>query len=208
MALQETESIILAAARAEFIENGLKGARMQAIADRAGLNKALLHYYFRSKEKLYEAALSSVIQEVLGSLQMAMSAEGAGPLELGSMIERVVRSYTQVLRSNPDFPRLVMRELADGGNAFASVVRDSIPDLARIRTMLADQPGVEALGGYEHLMISMMSLVAGTFVFQPWYMQVLPAVGVELVLDEAFYEKRIRSILTILRGGVTGHAQK
>jgi len=44
-----TEELILEAAQAVFLEKGLAGARMQEIADRAGINKALLHYYFRSK---------------------------------------------------------------------------------------------------------------------------------------------------------------
>jgi len=48
---------ILDAAREVFVERGLDGARMQDIADKAGINKALLHYYFRNKEKLFELIL-------------------------------------------------------------------------------------------------------------------------------------------------------
>ncbi len=50
---QSTEEKILMAARQIFIDRGMDGARMQDIADAAGINKAMLHYYFRSKEKLY-----------------------------------------------------------------------------------------------------------------------------------------------------------
>ena len=51
----ETEKLILHAAKAVFIRRGTAGARMQEIAEEAGVNQALLHYYFRSKEKLSEA---------------------------------------------------------------------------------------------------------------------------------------------------------
>ena len=50
-----TEEKILEAAKEVFMKYGLYGARMQDIADTAGINKALLHYYFRSKEKLFDA---------------------------------------------------------------------------------------------------------------------------------------------------------
>ena len=55
---------ILDAARAEFIAKGFKSARMQAIAKSAGVNHALLHYYFRSKEKLYDAAVRETVRTV------------------------------------------------------------------------------------------------------------------------------------------------
>ena len=56
-----TEQIILKAARKVFTHKGFDGARMQEIADEAGINKALLHYYFRSKDKLFEAIFKEVI---------------------------------------------------------------------------------------------------------------------------------------------------
>lgn len=59
-----TESLILEAACQVFLDKGLEGARMQEIADRAGINKALLHYYFRTKEKLFERVFESVIASV------------------------------------------------------------------------------------------------------------------------------------------------
>lgn len=205
MTQQETESLILAAARTEFIAHGLRGARMQQIADRAGLNKALLHYYFRSKEKLYEAALSSMMLEVVASLRSAMQgAEGAATQNGAQILEMMVRAYTRVLRDNPDFPRMLARELADGGQGFAAVAQVVAPAIAQIRERMgAVAREFDSAQGVplEHMMISMMSMVAGTFVFQPLYMQILPATGTELVLDDAFYEERVRNILFLLRGG-------
>ncbi len=65
---QNTESIILESARLIFMDKGLYGARMQDIANQAGINKALLHYYFRNKERLFDevfgGALSKYFQKM------------------------------------------------------------------------------------------------------------------------------------------------
>jgi AcrR family transcriptional regulator len=60
----ETENQILDAARKVFQEKGLKGARMQEIADLAGINKAMLHYYFRSKDMLFQAIYAKAFEDI------------------------------------------------------------------------------------------------------------------------------------------------
>ena len=68
-----TEQKIHEAAKTVFIRKGLEGARMQEIADEAGINKALLHYYFRTKDKLFEAvfadAFYKMVPNIIGSLK-------------------------------------------------------------------------------------------------------------------------------------------
>jgi AcrR family transcriptional regulator len=59
-----TEEKIFDAATVVFEEEGLSGARMQNIADRAGINKALLHYYFRTKDHLFEAVFTKLAQKM------------------------------------------------------------------------------------------------------------------------------------------------
>ncbi|MGB0840560.1 MAG: TetR/AcrR family transcriptional regulator, partial [Chitinophagales bacterium] len=54
-----TEQLILKAAKKHFVQNGYEGTRMQGIADEAGINKAMLHYYFRSKDKLFQVPYSA-----------------------------------------------------------------------------------------------------------------------------------------------------
>ena len=63
-----TEQKIKEAAKKVFIKKGLSGARMQDIADQAGINKALLHYYFRSKEKLFEIIFDESVQVLMPQL--------------------------------------------------------------------------------------------------------------------------------------------
>jgi AcrR family transcriptional regulator len=59
-----SQSIILAAARDEFAQAGLGGARMDRIAQRAGLNKRLIYYYFEDKEKLFQAVLEQAYRDI------------------------------------------------------------------------------------------------------------------------------------------------
>src|ERR1700691_6310868 len=71
----QTRARILDAATREFSANGLAGARTERIAEAAGVNKALLYYYFRSKDALYAAALESVAARVAGSSMSVLNLE-------------------------------------------------------------------------------------------------------------------------------------
>ncbi len=66
--ITDTEQKILRAASEIFLEKGHDGARMQEIADKAGINKALLHYYFRSKQKLFRTIFRKELQTMLVSI--------------------------------------------------------------------------------------------------------------------------------------------
>jgi len=70
----QTKARILDAAVNEFSVNGLAGARTEQIAEAAGVNKALLYYYFQSKQALYDAALESVAARVVTSSMAAIEA--------------------------------------------------------------------------------------------------------------------------------------
>ena len=99
---------ILEVALAEFMEHGLEGARMQAIADRAQCNKAMLHYYFSSKEGLYQAAIDDLCQQFEGALQAAVE----GTDRLGDFLDQVASTFFAYHSKNPGFIRLLIREFA------------------------------------------------------------------------------------------------
>ena len=65
---KQTEDKIFEAATIVFEEKGLAGARMQNIADRAGINKALLHYYFRTKDHLFEAVFTALAKKMFAKI--------------------------------------------------------------------------------------------------------------------------------------------
>ena len=71
--ISQTEKKIIAAATDIFLKKGKDGARMQEIADHAGINKALLHYYFRSKDRLFEEVFKNEIKTIVTSIIDAIS---------------------------------------------------------------------------------------------------------------------------------------
>lgn len=102
-----TEQRILASAKKIFLQHGMAGARMQDIADEAGINKAMLHYYFRSKEKLFEM----IFQEAMGKLLPKVLAILNGDEPLFSKIERFCGEYIGTVIENPYIPLFVIYEL-------------------------------------------------------------------------------------------------
>jgi TetR/AcrR family transcriptional regulator len=105
------EERILAAATAEFASNGFYGARTQAIADTAGVNKAMLHYYFRSKENLYSHVMQAAFRKILSRLGQVWLEPG--PLK--ARIEKVVDTYMDNYEQNPGLLKIILREVQDGG---------------------------------------------------------------------------------------------
>lgn len=101
------EEKILEAARKVFTSKGMAGARMQDIADEAGINKALLHYYFRDKDKLFETIFLVEAQRFFPKINMIFSSEAP----LFDKIENFVREYIDEMIENPYLPWFVMNEL-------------------------------------------------------------------------------------------------
>ncbi len=103
----ETEQKILDAARSVFVLRGTAGARMAEIAKVAGVNQALLHYYFRSKERLANA----VFDQIAGRLFPALAGILGADISLDAKIERLVAVYLENLSQNPFLPGYVLSEL-------------------------------------------------------------------------------------------------
>jgi TetR/AcrR family transcriptional regulator len=103
----ETEHRILEAARQVFIRRGTEGARMQEIAREAGVNQALLHYYFRSKERLAAAVFQMVAGRILPALIDTLGSD----LSLAEKIDRLIALYLQNLALNPFLAGYVLSEL-------------------------------------------------------------------------------------------------
>jgi TetR/AcrR family transcriptional regulator len=104
---EETEQRIIDAANKVFLDKGLEGARMQEIADEAKISKALLHYYFRTKERLFDAILRNVLQYIFPKVNVII--EENIPAE--ELIRRFVHLYVETLSRHPFVPLFVLREM-------------------------------------------------------------------------------------------------
>lgn len=169
---KDTEQLILCAARKVFIEKGLDGARMQEIADEADINKALLHYYFRSKEKLFEM----IFQEELGKFFPKMVSLMSSPeLGLEDKIRAFIENYTSVFLKNPFLPSFILRELhRDPENLKQFFVKSGF-DLNNVRFIingLSNQLGI-SYDEARHFMINMVSLCIFPFAGRPLIEKIL-----------------------------------
>ena len=103
----QTRARILDAATREFSENGLAGARTEQIAEAAGVNKAMIYYYFHGKEALYVAALESVAQRMAGNSLRVLGLDcSPGERVLHSALHHFDRIY-----SEPVFQKLMQQEM-------------------------------------------------------------------------------------------------
>jgi AcrR family transcriptional regulator len=104
---RDTEERILDAAHHVFVRQGTAGARMQEIAREAGVNHAMLHYYFRSKERLAETVFRRAASEFFPSLLAVLAADE--PLD--AKVERVVALELEMLARRPYLPGYLIAEL-------------------------------------------------------------------------------------------------
>ena len=102
-----TEQRILDAAHAVFLRRGTAGARMQEIAEEAGVNKALLHYYFRNKERLAEAVFRQVALQLLPPVIGVLSSD----LSIEDKVARVIELEFAHLSRSPFMPGYLISEL-------------------------------------------------------------------------------------------------
>jgi len=111
---KSAEERILAAAKKVFIGKGMYGARMQDIADEAGINKALLHYYFRSKEKLFEVIFLEAAQKLFPRINQIFESD----MPLFEKIEKFCEEYITIMTENPYLPLFVLNEMNRNAEKF------------------------------------------------------------------------------------------
>jgi len=129
----ETRWAILKAAEQIYAEYGLAGARTDAIAVAAGVNKALLYYYFKSKDELYQAVVGSQVREFQREAYQVLSAKGpAGPILL-----RYVSQHFDFMGTHPHYPRIFQRMMMEGDRRLERMIREhSIPLMKQLSELL------------------------------------------------------------------------
>lgn len=162
---ENTEGQILIAAREVFIAKGYEGARMQEIADKAGINKALLHYYFRNKENLFDAVFSEVAAHLFPAVRQLLESD----LAIKEKISFFVKIYLNALHENPYIPTFVINTLNSNPERFLKYIQKSgINPL-----MLQKQIDEEATRGIirpikaEHLLVNTIAMCLFPFVARP-----------------------------------------
>lgn len=104
---KQTEEKIFEAATDVFVEKGMDGARMQDIANHAGINKALLHYYFRTKDRLFNA----VFEKIAGKIFRKFAPVFDEKLSLEEKIRFFFKEHITFLQENPRLPAFILNEI-------------------------------------------------------------------------------------------------
>ena len=106
--IQNKEQQILEAAEREFLEKGYDGARTTSIAKAADVTHAMLHYYFRTKEQLFEHIIDKKMSEIVPLMTHLF---GNGSLPLVKRIEEAVSIHFDFVMANPDLPKFLINEV-------------------------------------------------------------------------------------------------
>lgn len=161
-----TELKIFEAARDVFQSKGLEGARMQEIADKAEINKSMLHYYYRSKEKLFEKVYQLSIIKVLPQIVSLLNED----LPLEQKLHNFTGKYLEIIKANPDIPLFVLHELNKNPTRLKTFMLNEIGK--KVRPFLR-QLEEEAKRGNtvdlppEQLMVNIMSMLIFPFIGRP-----------------------------------------
>lgn len=173
-----TEEKIKEAAKKIFIKRGYAGARMNDIADELGMNKALLHYYYRSKEKLFEVIFFEVFDMLLPKLKATVTTD----LPLRKKIELFVNTYVDAIASNPYVPMFILHELSQDPDRFVEKLkrRNSFPEIGQFILQVIQEMEEKNIQQYHpfHFFMNMISMCAFPFVARPM-LQAVSGIGDE-----------------------------
>lgn len=202
----ETGQRILEAATRVFIRRGTAGARMQEIAEEAGVNQALLHYYFRSKERLSEA----VFRETAGRMFPVIIDVLGADVTVEEKIDRIVGTYLTAMSRTPFLPGYIISELHHhpgramqlfgnvGGTDLAVALRPALAKLEKQLVAEARAGRMRRISAPQFVM-NLLSLCVYPFAARP---MLRVALGLD---DEQFsqlIEQRRKDLPLFIRNGL------
>jgi AcrR family transcriptional regulator len=184
----DAETRILDAARRVFMRRGTAGARMQEIAAEAGVNQALLHYYFGSKAELAERIFMEAAATVVQSLSPMVSQN----LSFEESLERFVTSYIDAVRRTPFIPGYLVAEAHQDPDRITALMKKALGVVpaqvaaamqGRIGAIVAERVAAGTMRPISprQLLVNVIALSAMPFVARP-------LLGVVFGLDDAAYE--------------------
>ena len=194
---EKSRAKILAAAERVFAKEGLAGARTDAIAGEAGVNKALLYYYFKSKESLYEAVIEEHLREFNGKALGILGAPGGARVLLLSYVDLHFDFISKRHRHAPLFQQFMSR----GGRSPERLLRDYIvPRAEALRKLLVRgmRDGELRKADPFHTAISIASLIVFYFSSAP----MLRLIGHSDPYAKANLARRKREVRDFVRYGL------
>lgn len=193
-----TRQKIIDAARHEFAEHGLAGARVERIAKSAGVNKAMIYYHFSSKDLLYEGVVKNFFQVIFTQLN-ARTLPGTG---LEEMLLAILETHVSVFRNQPEFIKIFVREMASSDQRAIGWITDAIkasglPDQAIEKIGQGVKAGVLRQVDPRQSFVSLITMSMG-------YMMLAPLVDKVWGIEDrtVFIEERKHAIVDLFLHGV------
>lgn len=194
----DTETRILNAARLVFVRRGTAGARMQEIATEAGVNQALVHYYFGSKDELAER----IFLDAAGRLLPAMASLLNPTATLEQMVERFVTGYIDAVRHTPFVPAYLLAEAHQHPERINKLMQKAVGTvpsnvastaIARLDGVIAERVAAGTMRPIpaRQLLINVLSMVVMPFVARP---VLLTALGMDDAGFDEFLDERRREL--------------
>jgi TetR/AcrR family transcriptional regulator len=160
-----TEQRILEAARKVFTRKGMAGARMQEVADEAGINKALLHYYFRSKEQLFVGVCKGSAEKQFGCIWDALKQCDS----LFPAIETFVSGYMDRMIEEPQLPLFIANEMNRDPDGLADFIDRGKESRARFLRLVEEAHARGEIIDIDprELLVNIMALCVHPFIARP-----------------------------------------
>lgn len=176
---------------------------MEEIARHAGINKALLHYYFRSKEKLYQVIFQREFKRIIGDLSDSISPE----LNTSQFLQSFINTYIERIRQNPHVIQFMLWEIRSGGENVRKILQqvyssgESIftPHIVIERLKQAIKKGEIRRTDPHQLLLSIISMCIYTFVAVPIIEAIFPEIK---PLDDTFIRRRKTEIFQLVWRGI------
>lgn len=165
---ESAQQKILQAARKVFTMQGMAGARMQDIADEAGINKALLHYYFRSKEQLFEVIFNEEAEKFFPRINFIFNSD----LPLQQKIEEFADAYMTEMIENPYLPWFVVNEMnRDPENFIHRIWKAGKPKPAKFLAQVEEEIRKGTIRRIHpvHLLMNLLSMCIFPFLGRPMF---------------------------------------
>ena len=159
---QTTEEKILEAASEVFTEKGFSGTRTRDIAEKAGINLALLNYYFRSKEKLFEQVMKIKVVLLFGKILPILINEKTS---LEEKIDLASEKYFEILSKNPNLPLFVISEIQKKNSNITKIipVNKIFENSVIIKQIKEKRPEINPL----HYLVNFLAMTIFPFVAKP-----------------------------------------
>ena len=166
---ENTEGQILDAAKNVFQTKGMDGARMQEIADKAGINKAMLHYYYRSKQLLFEAVFKNAFSLLAPQLNAILNDDSS----IEDKVKNFTSNYISFIIKHPYLPNFIIQELNRNPNFILGLKESKgFPNLKKFKKQvnLEVEKGIIKPISAEQLFINILALNIFPFVAKPLIM--------------------------------------